>query len=83
MVLLLQAILDRQEELPKTVRTASESLRRTIIANSENLLSAMLDLQQAFEEKSVVSKGCRQSFINFEKKSQEVEALGELESAHK
>ena len=57
--------------------TASESLRRTIIANGMNLLSAMLHLQEAFEEGSVVCKGCRQFFVNFEKKSQEVEALGE------
>ena len=37
----------------------------------------MLDLQEAFKEGSVVCKGCQQSFVNFEKKSQEIEVLGE------
>ena len=57
--------------------TVSESLLRAIVTNGTEIFAATVDLQEAFEESSVVCRQCRQLFLNFEKKSQEMKALEE------
>ena len=57
--------------------TVSEPLRHAIVTNGTEIFAATVDLQEAFEESSVVCRECRQLFLNFEKKSQEMKALEE------